>query len=311
MGRYLGIVVAVTFLGGCGGAAMPAAMQAMPEHVRLQGHATSGDLLYVIDSFRSTVDIYAYPENTLVGSLTGFTRPSGLCVDRSGNVFVTDLKANDIVEYAHGGTSPIAMLTESETSPSGCAVDPTTGNLAVANAYVWTNKHIQGNVAIFKHARGKPKIYTDYPAISYYNSCTYDANGNLYVEGDFPSGSALAELPKGAESLTTIPLQNYSFTWGGVQWDGRYVALQRYDRDHNAIYRLSISGSKATIVAKVATKGPRYIGGFWIQGNTVIVPNGPRRVNEVGTWPYPAGGRAQSEFKVPGSWFVAAVISPG
>ena len=41
--------------------------------------------------------------------------------------------ASQMVEYAHGGTSSIATLGDPSEYPEGCAVDPATGNLAVAN----------------------------------------------------------------------------------------------------------------------------------------------------------------------------------
>ena len=270
---------------------------------------SSGDLLYVADAWGKSVDVYTYPGQTPVTTLTGFDEPSALCTDKAGDVFVTDL-AGKIIEYAHGGSSPIATLSDPNSSPSACSVDPRTGNLAVADSYVPSHKFNYGDIAIYKHARGTPRIYEDYPAIQFFTSCAYDDNGNLYAVGYAASSNELAVMREGSKSFTIVTLNEGSdWVWGGVQWDGKNLALQRYNRNRNAIYRIAISGSTGTFVGRVPTRGPRYINGFWIAGNTVIVPNGLRKDNQVGTWRYPAGGQPETEFKVKGAYFVAAVVS--
>jgi hypothetical protein len=65
-------------------------------------------------------------------------------------------------------------------TPSSCAIDPTTGDLAVTS----THEH----VAIYKAAKGAPKLFTDF---SFHDilSYGYDDKGNLYVDGvNKPSG---------------------------------------------------------------------------------------------------------------------------
>jgi hypothetical protein len=306
-----GIWVAAAVLAGCSTAHGPNGSQAIPPQVVSARHATSsGDLLYLVDNFGSDVQMYSYPGETPAGTLTGFVAPSGLCVDKSGDVYVTDLRGGDIVEYAHGSTTPITTLADANSGPYGCAIDAVTGDLAVANSYVPGNQNEHGNIAIYKHARGTPMTYDDYPATYYFYSCAYDAKGNLYADGSTPYENELVELTKGGDGLTRIALKRGSqWVWGGIQWDGQYLALQRYDRNHNAIYRIAISGSKGKIVSRVATLGPKFIGGFWIDGSTVIVPNGQRRTDQIGTWSYPVGGKAQTQLRVPGSDFIAAAIS--
>lgn len=53
--------------------------------------------------------------------------PMGLCSDVSGKVWiVSDSASPVIIEYAHGGTTPIATLSDPDGQPEGCAVDPST-----------------------------------------------------------------------------------------------------------------------------------------------------------------------------------------
>jgi hypothetical protein len=101
--------------------------------------ATSENLLYVSSSsgFSGIVRVYSYPHGRRVGALTSLTYAGGECVDSAGDVFIVEFSGpssagSTVYEYAHGGSTPIATLAD-PGSGFGCAVDPTTGNLAVAN----------------------------------------------------------------------------------------------------------------------------------------------------------------------------------
>ena len=118
--------------------------------------------------------------------MTGlYSGPDGECSDKVGNVFIT-IQGEKIVEYAHGGTKPIATLNDPGYYPNACSVDPTTGDLAVANVSGPT-KH-RGSLAVYKHARGAPKFFVDpdYEFQTYY-FCGYDPMGNVFVDGGDPS----------------------------------------------------------------------------------------------------------------------------
>ena len=162
--------------------------------------AKKSDLLYISDLLAQVVDIYTYGHGyKLVGELTGFFNPEGLCVDKKGNVYVTNdtsLGVYQITEYAHGSTSPTRTLNDPDGRANGCSVDPTTGNLAVAD--FWGPSEIIGNVAVFPKANGPPTSYSN-SNIFYDYYCGYDDNGNLFVDGE-TEGSVfgLGELAKGA-----------------------------------------------------------------------------------------------------------------
>src|SRR5581483_10436727 len=98
----------------------------------MRREATSSDLLYVSDVGTEDVYVYTYPGGTLAGTLTGFAEPQGLCGDAQGDVWIVDTQKSRLVEYAHGGTAPIAVLADHGEYPSGCAVDAH-GNVAVTN----------------------------------------------------------------------------------------------------------------------------------------------------------------------------------
>jgi hypothetical protein len=284
------------------------AMAVHPDHSRswMAPQAEHDSLLYISDLGESAVYVFSYPTGTLVGTLTGFDSPIGECVDNKGDVFIVNYGGSNISEYAHGGQSPIATLSDPGYFPGGCAVDPTTGNLAVTNI---TNAFGSGtgNVAIYKAAKGKPKAYYTAPFISKMAFCSYDKAGNLFVDGTSSANAfAFGEIPKGTPSFKKISLNQHIGAANGVQWDGTHMAVE--DGTIGVIYRFAISGTKGTEVGTTPLVGSANVLDFWIDGSKVIGPN----VNaaSVTFWNYPAGGAGT---KTIGGFFepIGATVSTG
>ncbi len=126
-------------LAGCAGGPFDTAPTAPPfDSARSTRSAqddksVKGDLLYVTDTITNDLYVFSYPKGKLVQTIPYLAEPAGECVDASGNVFVANTGGNDILEFAHGGTSAIATLQDPGFFPIGCAIDPGSGNLAVAN----------------------------------------------------------------------------------------------------------------------------------------------------------------------------------
>lgn len=240
-------------------------------------------LMYVTDLKTDDVYAYSYADGSLQGTLTGFKQPWAICVDGQGDIFVTDRLAAKIVEYAHAGKRPIKKLADPNLQPGGCAVDPRTGNLAVAN--ISTPGSLPGNLAIFKHATGKAKAYKT-PAISYYQYCAYDANGDLYVDGQAKGAFGFASLPYGTTKLVGVTLDVSPQFGGSVQWDGTHVAVQDYEK--SAIDEYSVSGTSGELAATTLLGSASYAVQVWIDGATVVGANATG--GSVMYWNYPAGG---------------------
>lgn len=199
------VVAAAALLQGCGGpqvAGTQAALSSAGAHLPVKAPVPKM-LLYVSDVETATVHFYDYPDpKQSIGELTGFGAPMGLCSDASGNVWITDSKNQNVVEYAQGGTSEIGSVSDSGYAPYACAVDATTGNLAVSSH--GASGSAGGNVAVYAGASGTPTTYTD-PEIETYYFCSYDKNGNLFVDGDTKSGKTkMDELPAGGSSLESL-----------------------------------------------------------------------------------------------------------
>ncbi|HEV3091882.1 MAG TPA: hypothetical protein VGX91_10650, partial [Candidatus Cybelea sp.] len=193
-------------------------------------------------------------------------------------------------EYAHGGTTPIATLTDPNNAPEGCSVDPSTGNLAVANAQ--TLSAGPGSVGVYANAQGTPTIYTD-SQMKFVLFVAYDDNGNLYANGvDSSLSYKLAELRKGAGSLTSIAFNQKIVQGTNIQCTRNYLAVGDggglLGTSSPTIYHVKVAHSAGKVVGATTLSGTTSIFQFFIQGNTFIGPN----LGEENAmfWKYPAGG---------------------
>lgn len=279
-------------------------------HSWMAPNASSGDLLYVSGGCGG-ICVFSYPSGRLVGELGDEDEPMGECVDASGDVFVANFGYDQepgIYEYAHGGTSPIAELSDPGYNPEACSIDPATGNLAVTGNAGFTN----GAVAIYTGAQGDPTDYAD-PNLSVMWFCGYDDKGNLFVDGfDQSLGAGLGELPAGRGNFKNITLSQQSSSLKNIQWVGKYLAVAA---SSSVIYHVKVFGTRGKVFASTLLNGPEQSDAqFWIRGDTIISPYEMSSYSYgVGLWKYPAGGRIRKS--ITGSQFeygepFAAVVSP-
>ncbi len=265
------------------------------------GGTVKDDLLYVTNS-NAEVTVYRYWQHKLVGILTDFTKPMGECVDKNQDVYIADYAASKIVEYAHGGTKPIATFNDLPDSPYTCSVDPATGDLAVAND---DGTSREGNIAIWRGTTGVRTTYTD-SALNEFQDCAYDDHGNLLVtngEGQYPYVSYFAWLPKDGANLLNIivPGPQPSRTWHyvqGLQWDGKYFVID----DDESLYRESLIHGQFYYVGETDisdpeeyfNSGPIAFYNHTSGGQATQVVDGligDESGSIVDYWYYPAGGQ--------------------
>ncbi|HEY1882196.1 MAG TPA: hypothetical protein VGG51_04055 [Candidatus Cybelea sp.] len=290
--RYGSLFCIAAVVSGCAGeqvapAPLPAAAVRRPARDArpswVAPDAKKIPLLYVTDLGTGDVYIYAYRTGALKGTLRGFSRPWGLCVDRAGSVYVTDNDAQLIHKYAHGGTKPTATLKDPGETPGGCAVDPTTGDLAIANVSNLGSE--PGDVAIYRKGRAPRRSFKD-PGINYYEYCSYDNHGNLFVDGQKGGAFVFAELSAVSHAFTDIDL-NASIQFGGsVQWDGTQVAVGDYTA--HKIDEFDIGPSGATEVGSTKLDGATFAVQFLIDGAKIVSPDAGGA--DVLFWNYPTGG---------------------
>ncbi len=280
--KILGALVAATLLSACGGAISPSGTAAnipqsrVPEASMISN--AKGSLAYVSDA-SSSVYIYSYPQLQSVGKLTGFAQPLGLCVDAAGDVWVADYGVQKMEEFAHGASKPKATLKLDDfQSPYACSVDRKTGDLAVA---AWRGNVGPGYVSIFKKAKGTAKTLTD-SAFFYMHGIAYDSKGNLFIDGQKGNKFVYAELPSGATKFTKISLTQHIKFPGGVQYDGKYIAVG--DAEGAKIYETS----GKNVAGTTTLTGAGTVNGFFIDGGSVICASG----EAIQIYKYPAGGAA-------------------
>ncbi|HEX3368543.1 MAG TPA: hypothetical protein VHS56_03125 [Candidatus Cybelea sp.] len=277
--------------------ALPAAgaAGARGAHARtwMRQDAKASDLVYTSD-FEGNVYVYTFPALKLAGELTGLSLDIlGLCSDAKGHVFIPQgLSAGgEVLEFEHGGTTPIATIPDSYR-PQECAVDPTTGDLAVTNV----EGSYAADVAVYANLKKAPAIYRD-PNIGYFWSVGYDNAGNLFADGQNSDQiRRFAGLPKGAAAFTDISVDAPLRLAFAVQWDGQYVTVARMPARQGTarIERLQVTGSSATVVGttRLSSSTERFDGQTAIVGNLVVQPYS-RRLDRLGIWPYP-GGKAMT-----------------
>lgn len=258
----------------------------------MQPNAT-GRLLYVSDFNNGIVQVYNYPskgrQNPPAGTLTGFFQPEGMCIDKSHNVYITNGDQN-VLKYAYGASTPSATYAVDGDFPAGCAWDPTTGNLAVADVF-----GVDG-VGVVNICTSPSKKCSEYEEPAGLLACffiAYMPNGDLYVDGQNSYGFAMGYLRK-QRVLSWEPVSVSGATInfaGNIQWDGHYLAVgdQKGPLGYSVIYRCSPSRAHLDCSrGQVPLRTSTDVRQFFITGDGkgVVGPDGAN----ADTWAYPAGG---------------------
>ncbi len=289
----------------------------MPQTAAFAAHAdrgkswmksgTSGqDLLYLADSGgNGVVFVYSFPGLSLVGELQNGNQPFGECVDASGNMYIVD--ETEVVEYAHGGTEPIRAIPNPGSIYSylrSCAIDPSTGDLAVVAQGYYAGVVGQGSnssvVFVYPRGSGTPTEYSNvFPEAGY---CGYDDHGHLFVVGSkyyYSAATVLEELRRRRQGFSQIEFRGDAFvvdSSAGVQWNHGKLALVGYRNHIPRILRFELRGRHHdhavavghTVLSGVTRGG--QLGQFWIQGNRIVVPRAyPGYDGDFFVFRYPSG----------------------
>jgi hypothetical protein len=285
----LTLFVAAFAFAGCSNGNAPAVPAPNPGQMTRHGSwidptAASGALLYVSDPAAKGLHIYSYPDLRMVGNIVGLRDAEGLCVDsRTGSVWVTLPSFHKVVEFPHGGVSPIRTLKNDYLPLSACAVDQS-GDVAADAPLSGSDP---GAMVVFKNGRGKPEYYQSRRIIMY-GFVGYDDSGNAFVDGGGEDlfHFELAELPAGQSKLKNVTPHHLTIhRQGGVQYDGTDLAVG--DEKLDLIYRIS----NKQVVGTVQLQGACLIRDFFIDGGKLIAPSACSSNGDVLVYDYPAGGK--------------------
>jgi hypothetical protein len=267
--------------------------------------AKASQLLYISDSGTNDVYVYSYPKGKLVGTLTGFSEPQGECSDSSGNVWIANTAGSNLLEFAHGGTHPIATLSDPGQFPAGCAVNLKSGDLAATNIISTTGG--AGSISLYKGATGTPKIFSDPTFIEMFFD-GYDGN-TLYSSGFNTSGvpSETSMNPKGKFTDLTFVGATVNFP-GSVGFDrGLWIADQSGSGGNSVIYQVTRSGSTLTVTGTTQLLGSGDCVQLTVFKKTAICPDAANF--DILFYHYPAGGNPYKIIKGAFSLPIGSTIS--
>jgi hypothetical protein len=208
----------------------------------------------------------------------------GLCADAKGDVFVTR-GYDGIREYNHEGKL-IGTIAETDIALS-CAVDPTTGDLAVPYDASGENY-----VIVYSPALTRINAYGD-GGVALWGLTTYDAAGNLFVDG-LSGGNILAELKKGSSAFVNYTPGKPFDKLDSLQSYGKLLAIPNPSTE--AIYQVKIFDQIVEIRKASYLKGwhsaysDRTGVQTWLEDGTFIAQYGQGA--QLGLWAYPQGGAA-------------------
>lgn len=277
-------------------------------------------LFYVSDPTVSEVAVFSLPHLVLEGTLIGFTKPHGLCADDgNGNVWVTSTGTRQLLEYAHGGTSPIVTLSDPTGFPFGCAVDRPHNRLLVANIRdaaspgppppcppSWSGP---GELESYSPITGWSCSNNSLTMLKHDINVAVDPSSNVYIDGLTSSDHfVLAKLPAGSTTIQQVAITGGTIHYPGmVQWykDGNYLAVGDRHCDTprtTCIYHVKISGFTGTIIGKtkfkaynghvicdmaqgtIGARGLKFLAGGDDESSCSYA------ASSVDRWDYPAGG---------------------
>jgi hypothetical protein len=260
----------------------------------MEKNAAKNRLLYVSDYSANIVQVYNYPsqgtQNPPAGTLTRFSNPQGLCVDKSNNVYVSNTGGQNVLVYPYGATSPSTTLGNPGEYPGDCSVNPDTGDVAVSDIFSPTTG--QGAVTIFPAGSTSGTVYVEPGGILECYFVGYMPNGDLYVDGINSSGFGMAYLPSGSTTWQPVSFTGLVNFPGALQTDNTNLTVaDQSGSGGTAIYQCSASG--ATVDCNL---GSTVLGGT----TDVVQPFIKRGIKGVtgvdspskteSTWAYPAGG---------------------
>lgn len=302
--RLAALLAAAAMVAACGSGTPNLPTAAPDVSVPSDSHASwidtaakGGDLLYVSNLDLPGVVVYQYPSAKLAGEIFGRGEVQGLCTDAAGNVFMASDSLGEVFEYAHGGSHPIATLKDPGEVPWGCAFDPKTGDLALANFE--SSSAGPGSISIYKNAKGKPAIYSDSSQFLYIYYVAYGSDGTIYLDGlTNADGFGFAKFSGGKFTPVTLDVSiAYARALSVV---GSNVDLVDDDSPGNpVIYRFAMTGSTGKKVGETQLQSAHVIAGFDVFGKTLVVANsnGYSGANgDVEYFKYPQGGSPIKSF---------------
>jgi len=307
-GDSLWIFILTALLASCSGPQTPrGAPEAMPQsraHTDrgaswIPTDAAKDSLLFVSDEGTSDVYVYSLSKDRLVGTLTGFSEPRGVCLNKAGDIWITNAGESNLLEYAPGGSEPIGSLDDPGEYPVDCSVNTVTGDLSASN--IISVKEGPGSLSVYRTGIGVPAIA---PAFAHTYNDAYDPAGNLFIDGASNLGRfQFGELVRGQKTVTQLALKGATITDPtNVQYADGHLAIgaERGYLGNSTIYQLAVSGTTATVVGRTRLQDANVIAFFIVGHRVFCLDSTTYRGVHVAIYKYPDGGKPIRIIKIPG-----------
>lgn len=174
-------------------------------------------LIFVADAANGVVDVYpqAGKDQKMVGQLTRLAQPQGLTTDSSGNLWVANTNASNVLVYAPPYTkAPALTIPDTGEFPADVAVSAT-GVVAVTN--ICSAPHCGASTgSISFYAKGSTKKCATVSDATYNFArvmfATFDKSGTLYVDGLNSGYQTSIGVITGGCKATSIALLSQIYT---------------------------------------------------------------------------------------------------
>lgn len=236
--------------------------------------------------------VYIFGGRMHLGTLTGFTNPSGLATDASGNLYVANEGAANILVFAPPYNTSPTTLNDPGQYPADVAVD-SHGNVAACNLYATS---APGNVTFYTAGSTNPKNTLSSASLGEVYFCAFDGNGNLYLDGIdstysyFVAGEIVGGIS--GTAITTLTTSNTILYPGGVAvtTGGQVAFMDQGPGSAIYTYNPPVSGSLGSPVTTTPLSGASDPVSFAFDKTMTSVITADAGLVAANTYAYPAGG---------------------
>jgi hypothetical protein len=183
--RLLGLMASTATLAACSSGLQSQAPFTQPALTQFPAVRSDegANLLYVSYPGINDVDMYVYANGTVgkrIGSIDT-PNPTGLCTDKAGDVYVVSNSGDTISKFAHGATLPVRTIKLAAGYPYACAVDLSSGDLAVSVENPHGKTYKGGEVHVYPGGQLPFKDYKSFVGFHQTSYVAYDDKHDLFV----------------------------------------------------------------------------------------------------------------------------------
>ncbi len=303
---------------------LPASMQSRVRttpstgHIGKAGSCPSAPVGFISDI--NTNQVYEIDSTgTVCATLTGFSEPQGMATDKSGNLYVANTTASNILEIQPSSGNVIATYSDPGEYPTDVCVANNSGNFAVPA--IETTSGGAGNIALY--TAGNTSGPTGTASGSTYTSprfCAFDKQMNAFAFDDYDlfntgainAGAILPGNYTGTKNIVPINLSNSLTFPGGVQVNtaNQLVIDDQGSGSGGTLYTYSQSGLNFTVSATTSLTQSIDPVTFAFGPGSTLALTADASLAAAQLYKYPAGGPPVLTVPLSGSLPIGAAINP-